>query len=60
VIEADGESHFTPEGQERDRERTQQLEGYGLNVVRFSNQQILEEFEMVCDAIEGLIPQPLS
>jgi very-short-patch-repair endonuclease len=55
VIEVDGADHFTLEGQERDRERTQQLEGYSLKVVRFTNQQILDEFEMVCDAIAGLI-----
>ena len=56
VIEVDGESHFTDEGQEYDRERTQILEGYGLKVVRFTNDQVLNNFEAVCEEIEGLIP----
>ena len=56
VIEVDGESHYTEEGRERDRARTQQLEGYGLKVVRFTNQQVLYEFEKVCDEIQRLIP----
>ena len=56
VIEVDGESHYTEESKERDRARTQQLEGYGLKVVRFTNQQVLYEFEKVCDEIQRLIP----
>ncbi|MFB2935026.1 endonuclease domain-containing protein [Aerosakkonemataceae cyanobacterium BLCC-F154] len=56
VIEVDGESHFTDQGQEYDRERTQILEGYGLKVVRFTNEQVLNNFEAVCGEIEGLIP----
>jgi len=55
-IEVDGESHYTQESKERDRERTQRLEGYGLTVVRFTNQQVLCEFEKVCEEMQGLIP----
>jgi very-short-patch-repair endonuclease len=56
VIEIDGESHFTEEGQDYDRERTQRLEGYGLKVLRFTNQQVLKCFEDVCGEIQALIP----
>lgn len=56
VIEIDGESHFTDEGQDYDRERTQRLEGYGLKVLRFTNQQVLRCFEDVCKEIQALIP----
>ena len=56
VIEIDGESHFTDEGQDYDRERTQRLEGHGLQVLRFTNQQILKSFENVCGEIQALIP----
>ena len=56
VIEIDGESHFTKDGQEYDSERTQILEGYGLRIARFTNQQVKEQFEDVCREIEGLIP----
>jgi very-short-patch-repair endonuclease len=51
VIEIDGDSHFTDEGKEYDQERTQRLEGYGLTVLRFTNQQVLQDFDGVCGAI---------
>ncbi|MEM9008311.1 MAG: endonuclease domain-containing protein [Cyanobacteria bacterium P01_F01_bin.86] len=56
VIEVDGTSHASPEAQARDAERTAILEGYGLSVVRFTNQQVLREFEGVCQVLQGLIP----
>jgi very-short-patch-repair endonuclease len=56
VIEVDGESHFTSEGKDYDRERMQVLEGYELKVVRFSNDEVLKEWEGVCQCIEKMIP----
>ncbi len=56
VIEVDGEGHFTPDGMASDAERTKILEGYGLRVVRFTNDQVLREFEAVCEEIMGVIP----
>lgn len=61
VIEVDGEPHFTAEGQAYDRERTQVLEGYGLKVIRFTNDQVLGDFEDVCHRIgEEILPNPPS
>jgi very-short-patch-repair endonuclease len=56
VIEIDGDSHFTDEGQAYDQERTAQLEGYGLSVIRFTNHQVLQEFQSVCEQLNRLIP----
>ncbi|ALF54946.1 endonuclease [Nostoc piscinale CENA21] len=56
VIEIDGDSHFTDEGQDYDRERTRILEGYCLKIIRFTNSQVLNHFESVCEQIQGLIP----
>jgi very-short-patch-repair endonuclease len=56
VIEIDGESHFTEEGQASDRERTQVLEGYGLKVIRFTNDEVMRQLEGVCESIWGEIP----
>ncbi|AFZ45527.1 hypothetical protein PCC7418_3413 [Halothece sp. PCC 7418] len=56
VIEVDGEGHFTRDGMAYDAERTKVLEGYGLRVVRFTNDQVLREFEAVCEEIMGFIP----
>lgn len=51
VIEIDGAGHFTKEGKERDRARTQQLERYGLKVIRFTNREVLDYFGGVCDRL---------
>ncbi len=51
VIEVDGETHFTLEGKARDKERTQVLESHGLRVIRFSNVEVHEKFEGVCQKI---------
>jgi very-short-patch-repair endonuclease len=56
LIEVDGESHFTDEGKDYDWERTQILEGYGLKVLRFSNDEVLQDWEGVCRRIEEEIP----
>jgi very-short-patch-repair endonuclease len=59
VIEVDGDTHFTEEGQLRDRQRTEVLEGYGLKVIRFTNDEVMNQFEGVCEQIQGLIPPSL-
>lgn len=56
VIEVDGNVHFTDEAQEYDQQRTQILEGYGLTVMRFTNDQVLHEFDAVCLQIAEKIP----
>ena len=58
VIEVDGDSHFTESGLAYDRERTKVLEGYGLQVLRFTNAQVLQHYEDegVCEQINEIIP----
>lgn len=41
VIELDGDQHFTEEGKVRDFERTEILKAYGLEVLRFTNREIM-------------------
>ena len=53
VIEIDGSHHFLDEGQwVYDRLREDVLRGYGLRVVRFSNEEVMESFDFVCKQIE--------
>lgn len=56
VIEVDGDSHFTKAGIAYDTERTRILEGYGLRVIRFTNDEVLHNFETVCEFIDREIP----
>jgi very-short-patch-repair endonuclease len=55
VIEVDGESHFTEEGKARDTERTAVLEGLGLYVLRFTNREVMQEFEGACQRISEVL-----
>ncbi|QDZ41242.1 endonuclease domain-containing protein [Euhalothece natronophila Z-M001] len=56
VIEIDGESHYTENAQDYDRERTQILQGYGLKVIRFKNDDVLNNLTGVVNLIEKMIP----
>ncbi len=60
VIEIDGDTHFTKEGIEYDKERTAVLQGYGLKVVRFTNPEVLESFDAVCEIIDKNIEKNLN
>ncbi|WP_297968235.1 endonuclease domain-containing protein [uncultured Anaerovibrio sp.] len=52
VIELDGSQHFLEEGNIKDRIRTDKLEKYGLEVLRFANNDIHDNFSGVCMAID--------
>jgi len=56
VIEIDGNIHFTEQGIKYDENRTQILESYGLQVVRFTNDEVMNCFDGVCQCISGFIP----
>ena len=55
VIEIDGETHFTDEAKIYDSQRTLILQGYELQVIRFTNQQVFKNFEGVCEYIDNFI-----
>ena len=52
VIEIDGDTHFIEEAIEYDKERTKVLEGYGLKILRFTNNEVINNFEGVCKKID--------
>jgi very-short-patch-repair endonuclease len=51
AIEVDGQQHYTESGQIYDTERTAVLSGYDIKVIRFSNQEVMTDFERVCTQI---------
>ncbi len=51
VIELDGRQHETNQGLVSDSERSDILNGWGLSVVRFENEYVLNNFSQVCDTI---------
>ena len=60
VIEIDGDSHFTEKGIAYDKERTNILEGYGIKVIRFTNNDIINNFKGVCENILKLTDEDVK
>ena len=59
AIELDGSQHYTEEGQLTDITRTAFLNRLGIEVMRFSNPDVLNNFEGVCIAIEHKLQERL-
>ena len=55
VIELDGGGHYNPEAEEKDKSRTENLERYGLKVIRFCNLDIDKNFYSVCTVINETV-----
>ena len=52
VVELDGSQHCKPEEMEYEQKRAAYLESLELQVLRFSNLDVLREFQGVCEVID--------
>ena len=59
IIEIDGSQHYTEEGLQKDKFRTEYLESYDLMVIRFTNRQINLNFREVCEYIDEIVRERL-
>ncbi|MBU6955031.1 endonuclease domain-containing protein [Hahella sp. HN01] len=55
VIEVDGDSHYTPDALEYDRERNNYMQSLGIDVIRFSNEEVMKNIDGVLQAIQKQI-----
>ena len=55
VIEIDGSQHYDTPGQMHDAERTAYLNSLGLRVMRYSNADINQRFNRVCEEIHLML-----
>ena len=60
VVELDGSQHYSPEEREYDQKRTAYLEQQGLQVLRFSNLDVLRQFQNVCTAIDMAVKERMT
>ena len=60
VIEVDGSQHYTKEGEQRDKERSEVLQKYNLTVVRVKNTDVDRNFPAVCEFLDRRIKEELS
>jgi len=54
-IEADGGQHYEDEGRRKDDLRAEELSGLGVQILRFSDRDILNNVEGVCEVIQESI-----
>ena len=59
AVELDGGGHYEPERQAADQRRTEALGTLGLQVIRFSNLDIDQNFDGVCQVIDLAVQQSL-
>ena len=57
VVELDGSQHFVDENLQKDAQRTEFLENYGLTVIRIPNNEVNNNFRGVCEYIDLLVKQ---
>ena len=55
VVELDGSQHYDPDEMEYDRKRKTYLQAQGLEVLRFSNLDVMRQFKCVCEAIDNAV-----
>ena len=60
VIELDGSQHYTEEGKSYDDARTEIINQYGIEVIRFSNPDVDRNFRGVCDQIERRVKERIK
>ena len=60
VIEVDGKQHELEGAKEYDSIRTDFFNSLGIEVIRFSNEDIRNRWVYVCDVIEERVPAPPS
>ena len=60
VIEVDGESHLSADAMEYDEQRTKVLNAYGIEVVRYTNEEILNHFEDVVIDLKNRVKERIN
>ena len=62
IIEVDGGYHNLPNQIISDEERTEMLNHWGYRIIRFTNEEVLFNIDMVIEKIKGQItyPKPIS
>ena len=60
VIELDGFQHYESQGMAHDLERSAYLTALGLEVLRFSNQDVDTDFRGVCTQIDRMIQERMQ
>ena len=52
AIEVDGNQHYSKEGIEKDRIRTEEIKRLGIQIIRITNKQIDKDFTWICEYLD--------
>jgi very-short-patch-repair endonuclease len=58
AVEVDGAEHYTAEGAANDAERTAFLETHQIQVIRFENEEVLRDLDMILEKIRQCFSSP--
>ncbi|MDA1168987.1 MAG: endonuclease domain-containing protein [bacterium] len=58
AIEIDGDSHYTTDAESYDRERTKYLNVCGIQVLRYTNTEVMKNINGVVEDIASHLPSP--
>lgn len=60
AIEIDGDHHYQENQSNYDKARTQKIRAFGVDIIRFSNLEVMKNFEGVCTEIDNEIKARLA
>lgn len=60
AIEIDGGYHFTRQQQEKDRDRTLEISKYKVDVIRFTDIEVIDDYPNVIHKIDSVINERLK
>ena len=60
AVELDGSQHYEPEGQRYDSDRSEYLRSIGIQVLRFSNIDVLKNLRGVCQSIDMAVAERMK
>lgn len=57
VIELDGDSHYNDQATKKDQIRDAYLNSIGLKVIRFTNDQVMKNYQGVIESLQNSLPR---
>ena len=60
VIEIDGDTHFSDDKISDDEKRTKRLESFGFKVIRYNNDEIINNFDNCAEEILSILEKELQ
>jgi very-short-patch-repair endonuclease len=60
VIELDGSQHYEIQGLLKDKIRTERIEARGITVIRIPNNEVIHNFNEVCEYIDQVVKTALA